>query len=386
MDGSREETGKGRRRSQAPPRATFADYVLLSPMRKPSWRYDRALDAIDGIGGQPRRNLSRRFDEPMTLRLRDFLKAYRKSADLSYRERVYGDFPLFYLAYELETAGENLKHIVQARILAKQTDLEIAGRVNTCPEMIDLYEKCFFNVRDRLDRPDWIFQQVYGKEAMHQTAVAGAHQHVMIKLFAYFAGPSLVEFMYSGFSGVHHVSSPQEMQDLLDQYMTSTIRRRAAQNANTFVVNPSNIMQLLELHTKIVEIERVAARDGKPQDLVEQVIDEFVAKNPWVTGANAVAKLGEIVRYDESASEARDEDLHRAARGEIIDVASPAYSDIVDAKGRPIQISPIFEARKHTNDDPSAPPPVPGKGSKSKPDPDRDAGGDARTDGDGEGG
>ena len=324
----------------------MADYLRLSLMRKPSWRYERALSALPtpGFESQPTRKLSRKRDDYLVFGLRKFLQDYRRSADPVARENVFARHPLYYLAYEIEVdVDSGFRHLIQARILAKQTDEEIASLVNTCPEVIDLYEKCFYNVRDRIDRSDWILRQIYGRQA----SMSQSDEQTMLKLFAYYAGPMAIEFLTTGFSGVRHIANAQELGPMLDTYMTSAIRRRASLHSNTFEVNRYNITQLLELHTKIVEIDRAASRDGKPQDLVEKVIHEFCVGNPWITGTAGADSMGDLIEYDKGAEEVRDDELHRAARGEAIDVPAIVYAEHPDDKGKPIKVSPIFEARTH---------------------------------------
>lgn len=326
-------------RPARPLRLSPSDYQTLSPFRTLEWRYDRVVQVLDASGG--RQTLSRKRDDRTTFLLKEFLVAYRRHSDRSYRESVFTRYPIPYLAYELQTNSDNhYRQVVQARILARQTDIDIGARIHLPGEVVDFYEKCFFNVRDRLDRPDWIVRQIYGRQAAR--GLAGSEEQIMLKLFAYFAGPIAFEFLQTGFTSVRHLRSKDEITAMLDQYMTSTVRRRAALHANTFEVTRHNIMQLLELHTKILEIDRLAAKEGQAQTLVEKAIEEFCIANPWVIVPTAEARdIQKLVEYDRGAVEIRDSELHRLAQGEVIDV-SPA---VVDDRGR--VLSPTFEARKH---------------------------------------
>ncbi len=55
---------------------------------------------------------------------------------------------------------EKLRWTIEARILARQTNDEIAQSCGCMPEMIEYYEALFFNVRARLDSPDFIMTKV----------------------------------------------------------------------------------------------------------------------------------------------------------------------------------------------------------------------------------
>jgi hypothetical protein len=71
-------------------------------------------------------------------------------------------WPAMYAARRLAEVDNPLGWEVRARIVAGQSDAEVAGRCMLSPETVHLFEALFFSVRDRLGAGDWISGQVIG--------------------------------------------------------------------------------------------------------------------------------------------------------------------------------------------------------------------------------
>jgi hypothetical protein len=82
---------------------------------------------------------------------------------------------------------------MEARILAGQTDREIAAAMNVAPAVVSAYEQNFFSVKDRLNAADFILSTTIG-----YTPFRGFDEGDWRSLWAYFAytaGPKMLELV-----------------------------------------------------------------------------------------------------------------------------------------------------------------------------------------------
>jgi hypothetical protein len=77
-----------------------------------------------------------------------------------------------------------LRTVVEANILARRTDDQVAAKTGIELKTVQWYEALFFNVRDRLHASDWIVATAIGND---RTPAA------VLKRFAYFAGPHVLD-------------------------------------------------------------------------------------------------------------------------------------------------------------------------------------------------
>jgi hypothetical protein len=105
--------------------------------------------------------------------------------------------PILYWAYDLwytRTDGGNpVRSEIEARLLADDDHRNIARRVRTEAEVIDVYERVFFNVSDCLDNRGYLLHCVLGP-AVHLGFQASEYDLIW-KLFALLGGPLAVDLM-----------------------------------------------------------------------------------------------------------------------------------------------------------------------------------------------
>ena len=128
-------------------------------------------------------------------------------------------------AYELFSNAKyaELKLELEASILARQTDREIADATGLPDEICSIYEKVFFQVRDRLDAIDYIMIEVIGCSMLDCEPQSLAKQS-LLKL-AYCAGsPALEEIL-----AIHRLASSNlagEHRELIQQQVLANPKLR----------------------------------------------------------------------------------------------------------------------------------------------------------------
>jgi hypothetical protein len=273
------------------------------------------------------------------------------------REELFVSDPGLYYAYEayLRSIDEpTAVLLMEARLLAKCTFEEIADACDTIPDTVEWYEALFFNVRDKLDARDWITTRVL-VPAMSRNFGLLDHPHhahsddddddspisspwddrviarpfldASLKMFAYFGGPLLCEFMIHGFQSGKIVSSGDNLSKFLDEHWALTIRARSAQAARTFTINKYNVLELFNTHSQILSLEKTDEALGMKQNAMESHISALIDNLPWYGGEDSDPALPAVVgELDKLSAEVRDGELVSATLGQdtsILDNLSP---------------------------------------------------------------
>jgi hypothetical protein len=155
-----------------------------NPFRSLDWRWARASRLVE-CG----KRASRRRDDAVTADAVRFLVGERRCQTASARSRHERRWAGLLAAQRLRAEG-SLRWEVQARLLAGQTDAEIADACGLDAEVVYWFESLFFHVRDRLQARDWIAIRV-----LDVPLLKGLHVDDLEKiwmLFGYYGGAAML--------------------------------------------------------------------------------------------------------------------------------------------------------------------------------------------------
>lgn len=236
-------------------------FEQFNPQRQPNWRALRAQALVES-GSQ---HLYRCTEDQYTARYFRFLLRYdRYPAGSSQRMRLFRDEPGLYYAHELYArSDEETRGMIEARILARETDEFIAQRLGTQAETVTWYELLFFNVRDRMDNRDWIWKTIMNSADRSGSAhkVDVPLKMIACRLFAYFGGPAVLDLVLHGFGDVQSTMSASKADQFMKEAFRSAIHRQAAVNSQMFEFNTFNMVELLGLNERLLSAQ-VAGRSG----------------------------------------------------------------------------------------------------------------------------
>ena len=158
---------------------------IFDPLRALDWRYRRALELQEN-----HRPASVRRDDQTTLELLGCLRSLRRSA--RGREQAALDFrdSSIAMAIELYAGADSLRSVVEAWLLTLASPPDISERSGVPAAAIESYHACFFDVRDRLSRPDFILHAAVLPCAMR--SAAARPMEAVLKLAAYLGGPGVL--------------------------------------------------------------------------------------------------------------------------------------------------------------------------------------------------
>lgn len=281
----------------------YQHYQTYNPHRAPDWRYNRALEVASS-----RKRASRRVDDAATFQAIRFLRAYRQLTDDREREYLFQHDMGLYYAHAIYTESEepDTRFVVEARLLAGQTDEEIAQLVSTLPATIEWYHRLFFDVRERLSHRDYIVNTVL-KDSLRRGA--GSYDF-STKLFGYFGGSVALDHMLYGFRVNDRPLEVADLNDYYDRHQIANLRRRAALETMGAEINRFNVVELLGLHVRLIEIDRAASQRVGEQGESMKAIDNLLNGLQYTVGR----KLGksprdELALLEDSAAELRADEL-----------------------------------------------------------------------------
>ncbi len=312
----------------------LADFQKFNFFRTPDWRWQRVLQMVDRDDTPGK---SSRRDDEYTKRARNFTLCYRNRDDEEARNGLWYDEPHLYYAYQLHSKMQTHPEgalFVQARLLAKQSHQDIAKHLTTCAEAIQWYERLYFDVTPYLHCRDWVTAQVLipafkQRHQLFQDTLAGPRRDppiaetfldASLKLFAYFGGPHLVDFLIQGLQAGRPLVSLDDLSNWLDNQWSTTVRRRSLQAAFQCEINKYNVMELFAVHTRIMEIERSEESQNQQKTTTERHIQAMLDAIPWTVGdQGAEQREGTaLARLDKMPGELRDDEVLRIASGQTV--------------------------------------------------------------------
>lgn len=257
----------------------FVAYHTHNPSRPLAWRWMRAqFLAATGRRGSPRK------DDGDTLAAVAYLRAQSDCRDDADRARLARRWPDIAAAERLFAGWGLLSAEVCARILAGQTDQEVAEHCGLCAAAIRWFESLFFCVRDRLRATDWIVSRALGPGlglglGYRREDLAGVWM-----AFGYFGGPEVLDTVIAvTFAGSSRPTPPgcwcgdvTEMNERLRQSV-----RRAVEGM--MIPRGAGVRQLAQVYERARRRERRPVRENVPTKIagiIRRALDQVSPSRP----------------------------------------------------------------------------------------------------------
>ena len=303
----------------------------LDPQRVPSWRSDRVMSLLSG-GSRPRR-VGRKDDEFVRGCLQ-FLRKYQLTVPRGREEvaasstslghapsamRLFGRHFGPWCAHRIhDDADGEWRALWQARILARQTDAQIAASFGTKPEAIFWYEKLYFDVRDRLDRHDWVLETILGMSSARSTTGDGggseARRDLIYQYFAYCGGSRPLDAVLSGFTAGSPPAGSADVGAWFESAYKHMVKVRAATVLPTLKSNKLSVRQLLELGLRVLDMDNTAGDHEQLRSALKSAVAALVNEVPREPAVRQKTSLTLPERQFEGAIELRaDEEMLIAA-------------------------------------------------------------------------
>jgi hypothetical protein len=290
--------------------------MAQNPWRVPDWRWLRAQDIAHG--GRPA--TPRRDGVTSTTQIHKAARFYKALQRCGNEEQLQmklaEQIPIMFWAHYLYDQPHNpMRWSIEARILAGETDWEIAGRIGCCEEIIQTYEALFFNVRGKLNRTDYIFNVV-----LKDAVMRGLHERekdLLWKLMAYIGGSHVLDAVINPLGNPQWVDSPDDIPAFFQDVAIGVIKKKATIAAVSVPINSKTEMKLIKAFGKFVELERSTDSQGKTTYLIISGIGAMLDSLPFRVASRKPARpqVEPLSEYDQGAADLRQDEFKCVAAG-----------------------------------------------------------------------
>lgn len=285
-----------------------------NPMRSPHWKWLRAV-SIDAGGPKA----SRAMDGSDGFRwIRRALRLKRHHAEAGSRpEALYNlariDGDLFWAHALWSEEKQPTRWAIEARILAGESNEEIAKKIGCDVGVIDAYEAVFFNVSEKLQNTEYIVNVVMAESVTK--GLTERQYDLLWKMFGYTGGVHVLDAMISRFSAIERPKKPEEVSEFFQNSAINSMRHKAAVAALTVPINSHTQLALLDAYVKYVEIERTTENATKAQVGIVQNIGAMMQSLPFKLGTKLDSEGDKMLPFDNGAAELNSNELIVVAAG-----------------------------------------------------------------------
>jgi hypothetical protein len=225
-----------------------------------------------------------------------FQAALAKATTDHERMRIMAGFPDIYWAtsfHKLKLCPDRLliPYGIEARIMARESDADIAQGFGCWPTYIEAYEALFFNVRDRLDNHDFIYNTVLG----HQAADDKQHQQYDRgwKRLAYEGGQDVLDAVMCESANFTRVQRPEDVPVFFGNFVMGTLQQKVAIASQLISPEDALCLGLSKTRKKTVKTNRDASRKANRSRRAAESSVEAGLK-PMVFPSTPCETIGEI--------------------------------------------------------------------------------------------
>lgn len=295
--------------------------------RFPHWRWARACE-IDAGGHKT----TRRLDGPEGFMwIRRALKTKRRVERAAGRQdALYAAMlrdPEMFWAYSIWAEDKNqMRWALEARVLAQETDEAIAEKMGSEPGIVNAYINVFFDVREKLHRPDYVQTVILGDAVTR--GLNERHYDLLWKMMALQGGEFALDAAINRGPSVAKPTSADEVGGFLQDFAINTMKYKAALAAVTIPVNSHTQLPLIEAFVKYVEIERTTDNATKAQHSIIDNIGQMLVGLPFKVGTKLDSEGAKMLPFDGQAAELRGDEMMIIATGGTLDASAEEISKL----------------------------------------------------------
>lgn len=301
------------------------DFLPSNPFRSPNWRWD----AAGNLSGPIKASASK---DPWLKKAIRFRLQLKKSKSDAEQTKLALRFEDIYWAWRIWDAVDDerhrlLRHELEARILAEDTEERINKLCGITPEVQEAYVKIFFDVRDRLSQPAYIMHQVLGPKV--HSGMTERDYELLWKMFGYCAGPMAVDAIINTMSGLEKPKTKQEIHGFLTSVAQLAIRRKAVIAAHTIRPSDFTSADIIEKFLRLVEMERQQLAESSGDSLEDAASAVLQSLAQGFSSGLSIESEGDrlLEPYDRSAVELKYDEMMQ-----VTNEKDPPNLDVIDVE------------------------------------------------------
>jgi hypothetical protein len=285
--------------------------LASNPWRPADWRWQRAVGFATRTMPKPTPHRDGSQESCRWInRAARFKLALDNAQDDMAKLNVALRYPDIYWAHWIRNLDEMthqqpVRYSIEARILARESSNDIAFRHGCDPRVIDAYEGLFFNVRERLDRREYIVTSVFGDAV--QRGLSERQYDLLWKLLGYCCGPFMLDALIGKLVNPGWANRQEDVPQVLQDAAINLMKMKATMAALLVPVSSSTHLALIESFVKYVEVERTTDSAGQAADQILNNIDAMLQSIPFAVGTKVEQPA--TLTYDHTHVELRQDEL-----------------------------------------------------------------------------
>lgn len=288
-----------------------------NPRRPTDWRWQRACYLVENTLAGRSFEFRRNDDDEWVRQAAVFKRKLDNCEDDTERRSLLHNSADIYWAHDIyQDEGDPYKSELEARLLSRDNAESISQRLGVAPGTVNVYEKLFYNVEDKLDTPGYVYHTAIGRE-MHRGFTEREYDKLW-KYYAYAYGSLMLDSMIGQAIDAAPPDSPAKVKAAWkDDGMGSIIRKQAIA-ARTMPVNSFTQADLLHIWTKFVEIEKITEASGAGNSSLFANVEALLEVAPSMLVGKRVQDpdFPALAAFDKPGHELRTHELIMIATGE----------------------------------------------------------------------
>jgi hypothetical protein len=243
-----------------------------------------------------------------------YLRAWRQCSNDAERAQLAGHCPYLFWAHTIYLQDNApAKWLIEARLLARESDYEIASRIGMSPEIIKCYHDTFFDVREKLDYRDYVIAMVFGEAAFRGLS---ERQHDLLwKMFGYLGGPFVIDSVSSRLINASWCNSSEAAGSFWQDIALNVMKHKAAVATLVVPINSETHLDLISAFVKYVEIERTTDSQGQARDQIVDNIQQTLTLLSFSVVSQEKPIQGLLEPYDKSGVELHTDEMITLSMG-----------------------------------------------------------------------
>lgn len=285
-----------------------------NPCRAPHWRWLRATQ-IDAGGKRASR---KRDGAAGFVWIRRALRLKRHFEQASNRpEAIYAlherDPELFWAHSMWIDEKAPTRWAIEARVLAGETNEQIAKLLGTDPGVIDAYVNVFFDVREKMSHTSYVVNVIMADAV--KRGLQERQYDLLWKLLGFHGGTLALDAAINKFTPINKPEKPEQVSGFFQDFAIGAMKYKSALATLTVQVNSQTQLPLIESFAKFVEIERTTESATKAQTSIVENIGAMLTSLPFRVGTKLDSEPIKMLPFDNGAAELNNSEMIVVATG-----------------------------------------------------------------------
>lgn len=289
-----------------------------NPRRAPHWRWLRAVQ-IDGGGAKATRALDGEEGFAWIRRATRLKRHFERAGNNP--EKMYAlmlrDSDLFWAHSIWADEKAPTRWAIEARVVAGESDDEIARKAGTDPGVIAAYVSTFFDVREKLVNPDYVVNVIMGDAVVR--GLQERHYDLLWKMLGFHGGPYVLDAVINRFIPIVKPESTDGVAGFFQDAAINSMKYKASLATMTVQINTHTQLPLIDSFVKYVEIERTTDNASKAQSSIIDNIGAMLTAMPVKVGTKLDSATVKMLPFDNGAAELRSDEMLVIASGGVLD-------------------------------------------------------------------